>query len=483
MNAPIRRLGLVVATMFCALLIATTSIQFFQAKGLNDRPGNRRTLLSSYARERGSILVGGNAVAVSKPSKDQYKWLRTYPQGTLYANATGYFSFVYGSSGVESRYNPLLSGTSDQLFYRRFTDTVTGRQPQGANVDLTLNAKVQRAATAALGSKVGAVVALDPKTGAILAMVTSPTFDPNKLAGNNLSQVEQNWKGLVNNPNGPLLDRVTSALYPPGSTFKLIVGAAALSSGKYTPNSSVPGPARLKLPQTTTTLPNDFPGPCGPGGRTTLINALRISCNTAFASIGLKLGQDAISAQARRFGFGQPLSIPMPVVASRFPTGLNPPQLAQSSIGQFDVQSTPLQMAMVAAGIANGGKVMTPYLVNDVRDNNLSVISSTDPKLFSTAVTPGVASELTTMMRAVVDTGSGTQAQIPGVQVAGKTGTAQHGVKQPAHAWFTAFAPANNPKIAVAVLVEDGGKYSAQPAGGAVAAPIAKKVLEAGLGR
>lgn len=483
MNAPIRRLGLVVAAMFCALLIAATSIQFFQAKALDNRPGNRRTLLESYARQRGSILVDGTAVAVSKPSKDEYKWLRTYPQGNTYAAATGYFSFIYGSSGIESRYNALLSGTSDQLFYRRFSDIITGRQPQGANVDLTLNAKMQKAATSALGSKVGAVVALDPKTGAILALVTSPTFDPNKLAGHDMSQVQRNWKGLINNSGQPLLDRAISELYPPGSTFKLIVGAAALSSGKYTPSSSVPGPARLKLPQTSTTLPNDFPGACGPGDRTTLTNALAISCNTAFASLGLTLGQDAIAAQAKRFGFGQPLTIPMPVVASQFPTGLNPPQLAQSSIGQFDVKSTPLQMAMVAAGIANGGKVMTPYLVKDVRDGDLSVISSTDPKLFSTAVTSQVAAELTTMMRAVVDTGTGTKAQIPGVQVAGKTGTAQHGNNQPAHAWFTAFAPANDPKIAIAVLVEDGGKYGAEAGGGSIAAPIAKQVIEAGLQR
>ncbi|MBO1755064.1 penicillin-binding protein 2 [Allobranchiibius sp. CTAmp26] len=483
MNAPIRRLGLVVAAMFCALLIATTTIQFFQAKALNDRPGNRRTLLSSYARQRGSILVGGNAVALSKPSDDEYKWLRTYPQGTTYAAATGYYSFLYGSSAVESRYGSLLSGTSDQLFYRRFTDIVTGQQPQGANVDLTIDAKVQKAAKSALGSKVGAVVALDPKTGAILAMVTSPTYDPNQLSGHDLTAVQKNWAALIGNTSQPLLNRATSGLYPPGSTFKLIVSAAALSSGKYTPQTSVPGPASLRLPQTTTSLPNDFSGTCGPGGRTTLIHALAISCNTAFASVGLSLGQDAVAAQARRFGFGQQLNIPMTVAASRFPTGLDPAQLAQSSIGQFDVQSTPLQMAMVSAGIANGGRVMTPYLVKDVRDDNLDVISSTDPKLLSTAVSSQVASELKTMMLSVVDSGTGTKAQIPGVQVAGKTGTAQHGEGQPAHAWFTAFAPANDPKIAVAVLVENGGKYGTEAGGGSVAAPIAQKVIEAGIGR
>lgn len=481
MNGPIRRLGLVVAAMFCALLVAGTSIQFFQAKSLNDRPGNRRTLLSSYAQQRGSILVGGNAVAVSKPSDDEYKWLRTYPKGSTYATATGYFSFVYGSSGVESSYNGLLSGTSDQLFYRRFADIITGQKPQGANVDLTIDAAVQKAAASALGDKVGAVVALDPKTGAILALVTSPTYDPNKLSNHNLGTVQKKWNSLQNDPSRPLLNRGTSELYPPGSVFKLVVGAAALSSGKYTPQTSVPGPARLTLPQTTTTLPNDFSGACGPNDRTTLIDALKISCNTAFASVGLTLGQEAVAAQARRFGFGQRLTIPMPVVASKFPSGLNPPQLAQSSIGQFDVQSTPMQIAMVAAGIANRGKVMAPYIVKDVRDDNLDVISSTDPKLFSTAVTEPVAADLTTMMRRVVDDGTGKKARVPGVQVAGKTGTAEHGNGEPAHAWFTAFAPADDPKIALAVLVEDGGKYGAEAGGGSVAAPIAKKVIEAAI--
>ncbi len=483
MNAPIRRLGLVVATMFCALLIAATTIQFFQADALNDRPGNRRTLLSSYARERGSILVGGTAVAESTPTDDQYKWLRRYPQGRTYAAATGYYSFVYGSSGVESSETGLLSGTSDQLFYRRFGDIVTGQKPRGANVDLTINAAVQKAATSALGSKVGAVVALDPKTGAILAMVTSPTYDPNTLAGHDLKRVQGTWTGLNKDSGQPLINRATSQLYPPGSVFKLVVSAAALSSGKYTPETSVPGPAALRLPQTTTTLPNDFSGSCGPGGRTTLIHALAISCNTAFGSIGLTLGQDALAAQARKFGFGQKLSIPMPTVASRFPTGLNPPQTAQSAIGQYDVQSTPLQMAMVSAGIANGGKVMAPYLVKDVRDDDLDVISSTDPKLFSTAVTSQVAGQLKTMMLSVVNDGTGTRARIPGVQVAGKTGTAEHGNGQPAHAWFTAFAPADDPKIAVAVLVENGGKYGAEAGGGSVAAPIAKKVIQAGIGK
>jgi peptidoglycan glycosyltransferase len=233
MNAPIRRLGLVVAAMFCALLIAATTIQFVQARSLDDRPGNRRTLLASYSKERGSILVGGTAAAVSKPTNDQYKWLRTYPHGSLYAASTGYFSFTYGSTAVEHAYNDFLNGSSDKLFYRRLIDIVTGQSAQGASVQLSINAKAQQAAAKALGNQKGAVVALDPTTGAILAMVTSPTYDPNQLSSHNLDEVQKSFTKLSSDPDQPLLNRaINGNLYPPGSTFKLIDTAAALESGK-----------------------------------------------------------------------------------------------------------------------------------------------------------------------------------------------------------------------------------------------------------
>lgn len=484
MNAPIRRLGLVVAAMFCALLVATTLIQFVQARSLDDRAGNRRTLLSSYSKERGSILVGGSAVAVSKKTDDQFKWLRSYPHGSLYADVTGYYSFTYGSTAIERSEGDFLNGSSDKLFYRRLIDIVTGKSAQGASVQLTVNAKAQQAAAKALGNQKGAIVALDPKTGAILAMVTSPSYDPNQLASHDLDKVQSAFTKLSKDPDQPLLNRaINGNLYPPGSTFKLVDSAAALESGKYQSDSTLPGPAKLRLPGTNSYLPNDFPGNCGPNDKVSLKRALTVSCNTAFASLGMSLGQDAVRSMATKFGFGKSLSIPMSVTPSVFPDDLSKPQLAQASIGQFDVRATPLQIAMVSAAIANGGKEMTPYLVQSVRDKNLDVIQTTDPKEFSNPVSGDTAKTLTNMMESVVDEGTGTNAAIPGIKVAGKTGTAEHGAGRNADVWFTGFAPADNPKVAVAVLVENGGTAGQEASGGLVAAPMAKQVMEAVIGK
>lgn len=484
MNAPIRRIGLVVAVLFCALLISTTMIQFVQAKDLQDRPGNRRTLLSSYSKERGSILVDGKAVALSTKTNDDLKWVRSYPQAQLYADVTGYFSFTYGAAGgVEGAYNGVLSGSSDKLFYRRLVDIVTGRPAQGASVELTIDPKVQQAAWDALGKQRGAVVALDPKTGAILAMVSKPSYDPNQLASHDLTSVSRAWNRLSTDKSQPLINRTIGGnLYPPGSTFKLVTTAAALESGRYTPDSELPGPAALDLPQTTSVLRNDDRRSCGPNDKATLTHALQISCNTAYAQLGMDLGQDTLRAQARKFGFGEPLTVPMRVTPSTFPTGLNQPQLAQSSIGQFDVRVTPMQVAMTSAAIANGGREMTPYLVKSVRDKNLDVISSQDPRELHRPISQSTAGELTTMMQTVVDRGTGTAAQIPGLKVAGKTGTAETAKGAPNTVWFTGFAPADNPRVAVAVVVENGGGIE-QATGGVVAAPIARKVMEAVVSR
>jgi len=484
-NNPIRRLAMVVGLLFASLLLSSSYISFVQAGSLRDKPGNRRTLLENYARERGPILVAGSPIARSVASKDELKYQRTYADGKLYAPLTGYYSFIYGAgSGVERTDDTLLSGSSDQLFYRRMVDLVTGREPQGASVELTVNPAAQKAADQALGGQKGAVVALDPRTGAILALVSHPTYDPSLLAGHDLRAVQRNYAALNADPENPLIDRaIAGDLYPPGSTFKLVTAAAALSSGKYSETTELPGPARLDLPQTTATLPNDFSGSCGPGDKVTLLRALQISCNTAFGSLGLTLGGDAIRAQAAMFGFGERLAVPMTVTPSTVPQGMNPPQSAQAAIGQFDVRVTPLQMAMVSAAIANKGVLMTPYAVKTVRSPDLTVIEQAKAQELSQAVSPEVAAALTRMMQAVVVGGTGTRAQISGVSVAGKSGTAQQGNGQPPHAWFTAFAPAADPVVAVAVVVEDGGTAGSEAAGGRVAAPIAKAVMEAVLRR
>ena len=481
MNEPIRRLSFIVALLFSALLISTTWIQFVKAKELDNRPGNRRTLLESYSRERGAILVGGSPVAKSVPTKDELKYVRTYPAGKLYSQITGYYSFTYGAGGgLEGAEDALLSGQSDKLFYRRVVDMVTGKAPSGASLELTINPKVQQAADRALGNQRGAVVALDPSTGAILAMVSHPQYDPATLSSHNLDAVAAAWKALNADPGRPAVNRaIAGDLYPPGSTFKLITAAAALSSGKFTEESQIPGPATLDLPQTTVNLPTDDLKPCGPGDKTSLTHALAISCNTAFGWLGLELGGGELRAQAAKFGFGDALRVPMRVTPSTVPAQLNAPQSAQAAIGQYDVRVTPLQMAMVSAAIANKGIVMSPYLIKDTRNSDLDIIDQSQPEQLSQAISPDVAAALTRMMVTVVQSGTGTAAQIPGIAVAGKTGTAQHAVGGAPHAWFTAFAPADQPRIAVAVVVEEGGNAGSEAFGGKVAAPIARQVIEA----
>jgi peptidoglycan glycosyltransferase len=479
-NAPLRRLAVVVAALFVVLFASSTYVQFVQADTLRKRPGNVRTLYAEAGRQRGPILVAGDAVAQSVPVDDQYSFQRKYPGGAVYAPITGYYQPVFGTTALERAENDLLSGTSDQLFYRRVQDLLTGATPKGAAVELTINPAAQRAAWKGLGSQRGAVVALDPKTGAVLALVSKPSFDPNTLALHDGTKVSKTAKALEADPDRPLDNRaIAGRQYPPGSVFKLVTSAAALSDG-LKPETEVPGPAELKLPGVTKPLPNEFSGPCGPGGKSTLTVALRRSCNTTYAALGMQLGADKLRAQAEKFGFGQDLSIPLKATPSRFPKDPNAPQLAQSAIGQFDVRVTPLQVAMVSAGIANHGVVMQPHLVRAVRStSSLEVLNQPRAQELSTAVTPEVAAELTRMMVDVVENGTGKNARIDGVTVAGKTGTAQQGNGRPPHAWFTSFAPAEDPKVAVAVVVEDGGELGDETSGGRAAAPIAKAVMEA----
>lgn len=472
MNRPLRRVAVAAGLMLIALIVNINVVQVGEAGSLNANHLNNRPLLEEYDHPRGPIVVGGVDVAKSVPTHDTYKYLRTYPQGSLYAAATGYYSLIYGSTGVEHAEDQVLAGTDDRLLAQRLTDYFAGRTPQGGSVLLTLDPQAQQAAAAGLSGHQGAVVALDPRTGAIRALYSSPSYDPSQLASHSGSTVRQAWHSLITDPGDPLLDRALSQTYPPGSTFKVITTATALSSGKYTPNSQIPAPNQLTFPNTTHTLSN-FQGETCPGaGSITLTEALKVSCNTAYGGLGLKLGADRIAAQAAAFGFGRSVSIPMGSAPSRYDKTDVPSLLADSAIGQYDDAVTPLQMAMVAAGIANHGVVMTPYLVSEIRAPDESVLDRTTPSTFSHAVSGSVAGELTTMMEQVVQPGgTGTAAAIPGVPVAAKTGTAENTPGQPTHAWFIAFAPANHPQIAVAVLVEHGG------VGGQTAAPIARQVM------
>jgi peptidoglycan glycosyltransferase len=485
MNRPLRRVAAAGGLLLLVLLANLNYIQVIKAEDYRTHPTNVRVLLEEYSRERGPILVGNRAIASSRETDDQLKYLRTYRQGPLYAPATGFYSHVYGATGIEKYENGILSGTDDRLFVRRVVDLLTGKPPKGGSVQLTLNAQAQRIAYEQLRNRRGAVVALEPSTGRILALVTSPSYDPNVLATHSGEKARAAWQRLNADDDKPLLDRALSQTYPPGSTFKLVTAAAALSTGRYQPDSSVPGPASLDLPQTTVDLPNYFDGTCTPGSdTTTLVHALRRSCNTTFGALGLELGADALREQADKFGLNQDLDVPLPAAQSVFPNDLNPPQTAQSAIGQFDVRTTPLQMAMVAAGIANRGVVMKPYLVEKVTGPDLQVLNRTTPQELSEAVSPQVAAQLTRMMVEVVDQGTGTNAQISGVSVAGKTGTAQVGGGRNPHAWFVSFAPAEDPKVAVAVVLENGGSEARlEVSGNQLAAPIARRVMEAVVGR
>ncbi len=483
MNTPLRRLASVVVIMFVVLMGGSTWVQFFQADRLNNDPRNVRTLYREYGNPRGPIVVGGNAVAQSTPVDDPFGYQRSYPAGPVYAPVTGFYSVVYGPSGVERAMNTELNGSADSLFYSRLEDLVTGRQPQGAIVELTIDPAVQQAAWDALGDQRGAVVALDPTTGAILAMVSKPSYDPNVLAGHDTRAVNDAWTALNADESEPMANRaIAGNTYPPGSTFKVVTAAAALEAG-MTPATEVPAPVELDLPQTTANLHNFGNTACSPTGTTTLADALRISCNTAFGQLGLDLGQEALREQARAFGFDTPLNVPMKVTESHYPDTLDAPQTALSAIGQSEVRVTPLQVALVSAAVANGGVQMQPYLVQSVRSQDLTVVTEAQPEELAAPISPTTAAALRDMMVAVVDDGSGTAAQISGVRVAGKTGTAQTTEEAAPHAWFTAFAPAEAPQVAVAVVVENGGTMGSEATGGRVAAPIARAVIEAVLAR
>ncbi len=385
---------------------------------------------------------------------------------------------------MEDVENDVLAGTADSLFYSRVGQLLTGEDPAGGSVELTLDPAVQQVAWDALGDQRGAVVAIEPSTGRILAMVSRPSYDPSTLASHDLGAVRDAWAALNADPARPLENRaIAGRTYPPGSVFKVVTAAAALESGDYTPETELPGPAELDLPQTTATLPNVFDGPCGPGDVVSLADALRISCNTAFGQLGIDLGGDALREQADAFGFDTPLRVPLRVEESTVPEGLNPPQAAQSAIGQFDVRVTPLQVAMVSAAVANDGVLMRPQLVRTVRGPDLQVVDDVQPEQLGRPVGADTARALTEMMVGVVEDGSGTAAQIEGVSVAGKTGTAQTGNDTDPHAWFTSFAPADDPRVAVAVVVENGGSAGSEASGGRVAAPIARAVMQAVLGR
>ncbi|MGS2644288.1 penicillin-binding transpeptidase domain-containing protein [Streptosporangium sp. LJ11] len=485
MNGPLKRAALACLLMFGLLMINVNYLQAVRADDLRANPRNDRNLYARYEVERGRITAGNKVLAESIDTGDpEFRFERRYPEGKVYAPITGFFA-PESESNIERAENSLLNGTSADLLIRRSIDLFTAKQSKGANVDLTINPRAQEAAYKALGEsgKKGALVAIEPKTGAILAMVSIPTYDPNPLSKANKAQVNEVSKKLENDEDTPLLNRAVERTYPPGSTFKVVTAAAYLESDDTVgPETQVDAPQRLDLPNTTADLPNYGGAACG-AGRVTLSFALEKSCNTPFGKIAMDLGYEALRDQAAKFGIGgEQLAIPMPVAASNIGPEEDQAALAQASIGQRSNQMTPLQMAMIAAGIANNGVVMKPYLVNKIADSEGGEVASADPDELDTAMSEESARKLQEMMVNVVNKGTASAAQIPGVTVGGKTGTAETAQGRDPHAWFISFAPAEDPKVAVALIVESGSAGS-DASGGQTAAPIAKSVMEAVLGR
>ncbi|MER6973164.1 penicillin-binding protein 2 [Nocardioides sp. NPDC000445] len=487
MNRPIRTLSVGCLLLFVALMLNLTYVQFFKANWYNDRADNRRVTEDAYSQQRGDILVGKKAIATSKPSDDKYEWQRTYPGGKKYAPITGFMSYSYGQTGIERSQNSVLSGQDNKLFTNRLVDLVTNSEPAGGNVELTIDPKVQDAAyegLTSLGDDVqAAAVAIEPSTGKILAMASTPTYNPDKLANHDFGAATKSYNQLSKDENEPLLNRSIQTALPPGSTFKLVTAAAAIENLGMDGDSMVYGGASLDLPGTTTDLPNLNGTSCG-GEQITLTHALEVSCNTAFGSLGMELSDEEMQEQAEGFGFGQDyLDDIGPLAKSQYPPNDGKAEQARAAIGQQSVIATPLQMAMVSAGIANGGEVMKPYLVDRVTSSSLDVIDQGNPTPIDNqpAVSQDTAEILTQMMVSTVDNGTAEAAAIDGVSVAGKTGTAQTTPDKPPYAWFTSFAPAENPSIAVAVMVQKSGTERSEIAGGRLGGPIAKAMMEAAI--
>ncbi|WP_022868920.1 peptidoglycan D,D-transpeptidase FtsI family protein [Schaalia vaccimaxillae] len=483
MNKQIRKLFILVLVMFTLLGLGLTNTQFIQAPSLNADSRNERTILHAAETDRGPIIVEGTAIASSTKIEGSQRYQRSYSAGPLYATVTGYFSSaVWQSTGLEAAAETTLDGESQALIGQRLRNIFTGKNRQGGGIFLTLDPALQQVAAQQLGNRKGAVVALDAKTGAVLAMYSSPSYDPNSLAVFDTNAVNESYKALLADPNEPLTNRaIAGNRYAPGSTFKILTTIAMLEQGVATPDTELESPVSTMLPGTETTVSNIESSECG-DGTPTLTEAFAQSCNTTFVLASQKLSHENLADVATRFGFGKSLQIPLKVTESVFPDQTDPAQLAMSSIGQYTVQVTPLQMAQVAQAIANDGTMMTPYLIDEVVDADLQVQSTTSPAKLGEPVSAEVANQITEMMKAVVSQpyGTGASMALDGVAVAAKTGTAETGVDGRANAWAVGFAPADDPTIAFAVIVE-GDESDPTPHGGSTAGPIARALLEASL--
>lgn len=482
MNRPIRFLASASFSLFAVLVAAVTYHQVIVGPDYRDDPRNVRVATSQTGRERGIIITAdGVAVAesVADPS-DPLVFRRTYPEAALYSHTVGYTTLLFGSQGIEATHSSDLVSDRDATI-SGVLSAVFGGDVRPRGLRLTLEHELQTVARDALGDQRGAVVALDPSTGAILAMVSTPGFDPNTLTG---TEAGPAGAALEDDSSQPLLNRVTAKAYPPGSTFKVITTAAALEAGVASAGTPFPNPVELELPGSTATISNFDGRACGSGSEVPLSQAFTSSCNTIFGMIGMSVGADQLVGTTESFGFNTEVPIEIRSIESTIPDAsafeFDVPALAQSAIGQRDVLATPLQMALTAAAVANNGEVMVPYLVQEIFNSEAIVEESTEPTVWLRAISPATSTTLTGLMEGVVTSGTGRRASVPGIRIAGKTGTAEVPDEAP-HAWFIGFGPVEpepgDPQIAIAVLVESGGDAGEAATGGTVAAPIAQQVF------
>jgi penicillin-binding protein A len=481
-NKPLRRIAIFCGLLVLALLVRTNWLQYVEAEELNTNSKNRRVLIERYSNERGNIIVDGKPITGSVQTNDtDFKYKRTYVNGPMWAPVTGYASQAFDANQIEKLEDGVLTGNSDQLFFDRTLAMFTGDKKRGGNVVTTLNGAAQKAAYKGLGDKKGAVVAIDPKTGRILALASTPSYNPATFAGYGASD-EKAWNALEKDKDKPKLNRALREVYPPGSTFKVVTAAAALENGIVDDiNAATDTPDPYILPNTITPMVNHASG-CE---EATLNKALEVSCNSVFARLGDKVGRDKMLEMAQKFGFNNAeIDTPVRAAASVYDKNMNRPSNALSSIGQFNTATTPLQMAMVTAAIANDGKLMKPYMVEQLEAPNLDVIKKNEPQEMSRPLSQKNAQLLQQMMENVVEKGTGGNAKLDdrNVRVGGKTGTAQHGEnnsKNP-YAWFISYAMTDSGSpVAVAVVVEDSKASRDDISGGGLAAPIAKDVMQA----
>jgi penicillin-binding protein A len=484
-NERVRLVGVGAVALIVVLFAMLNYLQIFHANALDNNPHNTRGIISEYEQPRGAILsADGVTLAQSVPSKDQYKYQRVYPTGALFGQITGYFSLTYGTDGLESQYNSALTEADTPITLpanlgqvKKFFTT----QPTPDNLQITVLSKLQQVAATELAGRDGAVVALNPKTGAILAMYANPSYNPNPLSSHN-ELVQQNaWEALQNDPGDPLLSAAYRQRFFPGSTFKIVTAAAVYDHKRAAADQALPVASGFVLPDTEGQVLHNFGGEACGGN---LLELFTVSCDTGFAQLGLAVGATNLANEATAFGWDATPPLDLPGVAqSYFPPASSFDQnlaaLAKSAIGQESVQATPLTIALDAGAVANGGVIMTPHLLEKVTNSQGQTVQTYKPKPWLTATSPGTAKKLTNLMLSVVNSpnGTGVAAQIPGVQVAGKTGTAQTGGPT-IETWFAAFAPVPDPDIAVAVLVEN-QPSSDEFQGGTVAAPIARAVIQA----